>query len=80
MPCGADLLLERQRIEETKPIYAVLGTHAGRRTFICNALSMGIPDDIVMKWTGHSDYTAMKPYIDIAQAEKSKAMAKFNKR
>ena len=33
-----------------------------------------------MKWTGHSDYSAMKPYIDIAQAEKSKAMAKFNKR
>ena len=69
-----------ERIEETKPKYAVLGTHAGRRTFICNALSMGIPADIVMKWTGHSDYAAMKPYIDIAQSEKSKAMAKFNER
>ena len=69
-----------ERIEETQPKYSVLGTHAGRRTFICNALSMGIPADIVMKWTGHSDYTAMKPYIDIAQAEKSKAMAKFNKK
>ena len=43
-------------------------------------LSMGIPADIVMKWTGHSDYAAMKPYIDIAQSEKSKAMDKFNKR
>ena len=41
---------------------------------------MGIPADIVMKWTGHSDYAAMKPYIDIAQSEKSKAMDKFNKR
>ena len=69
-----------ERIEETQPKYSVLGTHAGRRTFICNALSMGIPADIVMKWTGHSDYSAMKPYIDIAQAEKSKAMAKFNKK
>jgi len=69
-----------ERIEETKPKYAVLGTHAGRRTFICNALSMGIPADIVMKWTGHYDYTAMKPYIDIAQSEKSKAMAKFNRK
>lgn len=69
-----------ERIEETKPKYAVLGTHAGRRTFICNALSMGLPADIVMRWTGHSDYTAMKPYIDIAQSEKSKAMAKFNER
>ena len=69
-----------ERIEETKPKYSVIGTHAGRRTFICNALSMGIPADIVMKWTGHSDYAAMKPYIDIAQSEKSKAMAKFNVR
>lgn len=69
-----------ERIEETKPKYSVIGTHAGRRTFICNALSMGIPADIVMKWTGHSDYSAMKPYIDIAQSEKSKAMAKFNER
>ena len=69
-----------ERIEETKPKYSVIGTHAGRRTFICNALSMGIPADIVMKWTGHSDYSAMKPYIDIAQAEKSKAMAKFNRK
>lgn len=69
-----------ERIEETKPKYSVIGTHAGRRTFICNALSMGIPADIVIKWTGHSDYAAMKPYIDIAQSEKSKAMAKFNER
>lgn len=69
-----------ERIEETKPKYSVIGTHAGRRTFICNALSMGIPADIVMKWTGHSDYAAMKPYIDIAQSEKSKAMAKFNEK
>ena len=69
-----------ERIEETKPKYSVIGTHAGRRTFICNALSMGIPADIVMKWPGHSDYAAMKPYIDIAQSEKSKAMDKFNKR
>ena len=69
-----------ERIEETKPKYSVIGTHAGRRTFICNALSMGIPADIVMKWTGHSDYAAMKPYIDIAQSAKSKAMAKFNER
>ena len=26
-----------QRIDEVTPKYALLGTHAGRRTFICNA-------------------------------------------
>ena len=53
-------------------------THAGRRTFICNALSLGIPAQVVMKWTGHSDYKAMKPYIDIADDIKANAMNKFN--
>jgi len=41
---------------------------------------MGIPVDIVMKWTGYSNYSAMKLYIDIAQSDKSKAMAKFNRK
>jgi integrase len=67
-----------QRIDEVTPKYALLGTHAGRRTFICNALSLGIPAQVVMKWTGHSDYKAMKPYIDIADEIKANAMDKFN--
>ena len=67
-----------ERIDEVTPKYALLGTHAGRRTFICNALSLGIPANVVMKWTGHSDYKAMKPYIDIADDIKANAMSKFN--
>ena len=67
-----------ERIDEVTPKYALLGTHAGRRTFICNALALGIPPQIVMKWTGHSDYKAMKPYIDIADDIKANAMSKFN--
>ncbi len=67
-----------ERIDIVTPKYALLGTHAGRRTFICNALSLGIPAQVVMKWTGHSDYTAMKPYIDIADNIKADAMSKFN--
>lgn len=67
-----------ERIDEVTPKYALLSTHAGRRTFICNALSLGIPANVVMKWTGHSDYKAMKPYIDIADDIKANAMDKFN--
>ena len=63
-----------ERIDEVTPKYALLGTHAGRRTFICNALALGIPPQVVMKWTGHSDYKAMKPYIDIADDIKANAM------
>ena len=53
-----------ERIDEVYPKYELLGTHTGRRTFICNALMMGIAPQVVMKWTGHSDYKAMKPYIE----------------
>lgn len=67
-----------QRIDEVTPKHDLLGTHAGRRTFICNALSLGIPPQVVMKWTGHNDYKAMKPYIDIADEIKANAMEKFN--
>ncbi len=67
-----------ERIDVVTPKYELLGTHAGRRTFICNALSLGIPAQVVMKWTGHSDYKAMKPYIDVADSTKASAMDKFN--
>ena len=67
-----------ERIDEVTPKYALLGTHAGRRTFICNALALGIPPQVVIKWTGHSDYKAMRPYIDIADDIKANAMSKFN--
>lgn len=67
-----------ERYDETAPKFELMGTHAGRRTFICNALMLGIPAEIVMKWTGHSDYKAMKPYIDVTNAAKAVAMHKFN--
>ena len=66
-----------QREEDTFPKYELVGTHAGRRTFICFALSSGIPPQVVMKWTGHSDYKAMRPYIDIAEKTKANAMKLF---
>lgn len=68
------------RVEEIHPKYELITTHAGRRTFICNALMLGIAPEVVMKWTGHSDYSAMKPYIAIADRTKAKAMTLFNKR
>lgn len=68
-----------KRIEETYPKYKLIGSHTGRRTFICNALMLGISPEIVMKWTGHSNYKAMQPYIDVAAKDKEKAMKLFNR-
>jgi integrase len=67
-----------QRHEEVLPKYALLTTHCGRRTFIVNALRLGVPAEVIMKWTGHSDYKAMKPYIKIVDKLKASEMEKFN--
>ncbi|UVX68291.1 MAG: Telomere resolvase [Bacteriophage sp.] len=68
-----------ERIDEIHPKYELIGTHCGRKTFICNALMLGIAPNIVMKWTGHRDYKSMKPYIDIADKAKEEAMNLFNR-
>lgn len=67
-----------ERNEYIRPKYDLLTTHCGRRTFICNALALGIPPQTVMAITGHSDYTAMKPYIAVANSSIEDAMAAFN--
>ena len=66
------------RTDKIQPKWELVGTHTGRRTFIVNALSLGITPNIVMKWTGHSDYKAMKPYIDIVDTIKASSMTKFD--
>ena len=37
-------------------------------------MSKGIAPQMVMKFTGHSDYKAMRPYIDITENAKANAM------
>ena len=66
------------RTDKIQPTWELVGTHTGRRTFIVNALSLGITPNIVMKWTGHSDYKAMKPYVDIVDSIKASSMTKFD--
>ena len=65
------------RYDEVYPKYELIGTHAGRKTFICFALSNGIAPDVVMKFTGHCDYKSMKPYIDITEDAKRDAIKKM---
>lgn len=69
-----------RRVDMLLPKWQLMSTHAGRRTFISNALMMGIPPNVVMRWTGHADYNSMKPYIAIADRVKVEEMSKFNKK
>lgn len=68
-----------ERTDRTVPKWGLVGSHAGRRTFICNALMMGISPTVVMQWTGHSDYRAMRPYIAVADQSRRDAMAAFDR-
>lgn len=67
-----------ERVDRLVPKWQLITTHAARRTFVCNALMMGIPPNVVMRWTGHADYDSMKPYIAIADSVKAREMEKFN--
>lgn len=67
-----------QRHEEVYPKWYLLTTHVGRRTFVVTALQLGIPVEVIMRWTGHSNFEAMKPYAKIVDELKEKSMSKFD--
>lgn len=58
--------------------WELLSSHCARRTFVVTALQLGISAEVIMRWTGHSKYEAMKPYISIVDELKRREMAKFN--
>ena len=67
-----------KKVERSLKKWELLSTHSGRRTFVCNALALGIAPHIVMKWTGHANMESMKPYIDVADPVRINAMKNFN--
>lgn len=69
----------RERIEETLHKYEVITSHIGRHTFVVQALTLGIPSEVIRKYTGHKTEATMRPYIAIADTLKAQEMAKFNR-
>lgn len=69
-----------KRYERSYKKYEAISSHAGRRTFVVNGLTLGISDKVIMKWTGHKTYSAMKPYVKIVDNLKEQEMKKFNKK
>ena len=67
-----------RRVEQIRPKWMEMSMHCGRRTFICNALALGISPTVVMQWTGHRNYASMKPYVAVSDSERVRQMAKFD--
>lgn len=66
------------RHDEEVPKYELITTHTARHTFIVTAISLGISPVVIMQWTGHKNYEAMRPYIAIASDTSTQAMQLFN--
>ena len=67
-----------ERRDELKEKWELMGSHCGRRTFIVNALSLGIAPSVVMSWSGHASYSSMRPYIDIVDSIRAREMSKMD--
>lgn len=67
-----------ERIETVRPKYECVSSHTARKTFVVQCLTRGIPAEVIIQWTGHKDFDAMKPYFAITNATKRNAMAKLN--
>lgn len=61
------------------PKWNFITSHIPRKTFVTNALSLGVPPAIVMKWTGHKSIKAMAPYMEIVSKAKEQNMDLFNR-
>lgn len=70
--------IKNKRIDEHYHKWELLTTHCARRTFISQALSLGVSSEIVMKITGHNDLKAMRPYIAIVEESKKEAVDKLD--
>lgn len=64
--------------EATYPKHDLIGTHAGRRTFVCLALLAGADALTITKITGHKSIEEMRPYIEITDSSKRSVIAKMN--
>lgn len=67
-----------RRITQTKPKYQWVTSHTARKTFVANAIHLGIPVEVIMRWTGHHSSQSIKPYISILSPIKRRYMQRFD--
>ena len=81
--CGFNRLVKDVKFKGNEPIVTIeplhkrISTHCGRRSFICNALLRNMDVLTVMKYTGHSTYASMKPYLDVTEKDRANTMRRI---
>lgn len=65
------------RITVSKPKYAFISTHTGRRTFITLSYEKGMQAEMVMKITGIKKWETLKKYLKVSEKSKLAKMNEF---
>jgi integrase len=68
-----------KRLEKTVQKYEVLTTHVMRKTFVTNALSLGMQTATIKEFTGHRSEKDFNRYPAVITEDKIKAMKMFEK-
>ncbi|MCJ8165455.1 site-specific integrase [Pontibacter sp. E15-1] len=56
-----------EKLVNTQPKHKFMSTHTARRTFITLSLEKGMRPEVVMRISGHSNYSSFKKYIKISE-------------
>ncbi|GEO04200.1 integrase [Adhaeribacter aerolatus] len=56
-----------EKLTNTQPKFEFISTHTARRTFITLSLEKGMRPEVVMRISGHSNYSTFKKYIKISE-------------
>ncbi|MDG1277143.1 MAG: site-specific integrase [Algoriphagus sp.] len=72
-----EIVRYRGAVRDSKiyPKHDLISAHTGRKTFVTLSLGKGIPAEVVMKITGHSDYKSFKRYVEVDEDRKRDAMS-----
>lgn len=62
------------------PLNEVLSSHIGKKTFITNALILGMSETEVKKISGHKDDKSFRRYVELGNSVIQKANDKLNEK
>ena len=63
---------------EKKPLYEVVSSHTGRRTFIMGLINKGLGYKEIMTFTGHTDVKSLMKYISFSEGSIEKGRNIFS--
>ncbi len=65
-PTEHKTFLRNETIKEFKPKHELIGTHTGRKTFVCLAHAKGVDIKTIMDITGIKNQSTLKRYLDVS--------------